>query len=242
MPRQFFFLLAISLAAENSFGAQGGGGLGVDVALPGLDAGAFRCMKEKAGLDWTVFRAFHSFGAFDNSSLVNLELSQKAGIKTTDVYMFPCRGKDARAQVKELMAGLANAVFTTVWLDVEENPSTGCSWKPSDGEDPGTVAKGNCQFLETLISALTRTGTVVGVYSSHYEWNQTVGLSCTAASSMPLWYSHYDKKSDCTDFEQLPFGGWTRAFAKQFDDNVGGNPALNECIGEKVPADIDVLC
>ena len=83
---------------------------------------------------------------------------------------------------------------------------------------------------------------MVGVYSSHYERNQTVGLSCTAASSMPLWYSHYDKKSDCTDFEQLPFGGWTRAFAKQFDDNVGGNPALNECIDEKVPADIDVLC
>ena len=44
-----------------------------------------------------------------------------AGVPTVDAYMFPCRGKPAASQTSELIAALANASFTTVWLDVEAN-------------------------------------------------------------------------------------------------------------------------
>ena len=238
----FVLYVALCCAVGDAVGGRGSGGLGVDIAHVGLNTSAFQCMKDTAGLDWAVFRAFHSFGSFDNSSLINLDLSQKAGIHKTDVYMFPCRGKDAATQVKELTEGLSNAMFSTVWIDVEENPSTGCSWNPTQENLTISAANDNCKFLDTLVNAITDTGTAVGIYSSHYEWNRTVGLSCTVASALPLWYSHYDRQNDCTDFQQLPFGGWTHAFAKQFDDNVGGNLALNACIATKVAADIDVLC
>ena len=213
----------------------------MDIALPGVDTKTWMCMKEEAGLDWAVISAFHSFGAFDNTSLVNLETAQKADIEMTDVYMFPCRGKDPNVQVAALTRGLANATFGTVWIDVEENPSTGCSWK-SEGIDASGLAQGNCQFLDSLITGLKNAGLRVGIYSSHYEWNQTVGLSCTVANSIPLWYSHYDKTMDCTDYEKLPFGGWDTFAPKQFDDNLKSNQALSKCVDGQVPADIDVLC
>jgi hypothetical protein len=42
-------------------------------------------------------RGYCSFGGLDHNGAQNLKNSQKVGL-TTDVYMFPCRGKSATTQ------------------------------------------------------------------------------------------------------------------------------------------------
>lgn len=57
----------------------------------------FQCLKE-AGYTFVVPRAFHSYGSIDLNAVPNLNNARGVGLKT-DVYMFPCRGKNPTAQV-----------------------------------------------------------------------------------------------------------------------------------------------
>jgi hypothetical protein len=54
--------------------------------------------------------------------------------------MFPCRGKNATVQANDLVnflnamkAGSEKSTYEyqtgMIWLDIETNPSSGCSWK-----------------------------------------------------------------------------------------------------------------
>ena len=57
----------------------------VSESLSGIDistsctADDFSCFHS-AGIDFIIARAWHSYGAFDNSSLINLARAQSAGI------------------------------------------------------------------------------------------------------------------------------------------------------------------
>jgi len=57
----------------------------------------FSCMKN-LGYEHVIIRAYHSYGAIDLDAPDNILQSNKAGL-STDVYMFPCRGKNATTQV-----------------------------------------------------------------------------------------------------------------------------------------------
>ena len=48
-----------------------------------------------------------------------------------------------------------------------------------------------------------------GIYSSHYSWQDIVGVDWSYAADMglPLWYAHYDDAKTLSDFKA--FGGWT---------------------------------
>ena len=52
----------------------------------------------KNGIDQSIIRAYHSYGKIDLDAKNNIFYSNKAGL-ATDVYMFPCRGKNATSQV-----------------------------------------------------------------------------------------------------------------------------------------------
>ena len=224
-----------SLPLRNNIDNEYKIGLGIDIS-DALKQDDWKCLKTNSDLSWAVVRAYHSFGAFDNSSLTNLKNANDAGIENVDVYMFPCSGKDPTMQVKDLLSKLKDSNFQTVWLDIEENPSPGCSWSMQSNES-------NCQFVEKLFNEVTQAGAAVGIYSSHYEWTKIMGEDCKSANHLPLWYAHYDKENNCDDFSRSPsFGGWTKAFAKQFNDNVVGEKSIDACIDGRVPADIDVLC
>lgn len=116
----------------------------------------YTCLKQQ-GYDRSIIRAYHSYGAIDLDAPNNIKLSNAAGL-ATDVYMFPCRGKNATLQANQLVDFLNSiksqsqqSVFEyqtgTIWLDIETNPSGGCSWKI------GTPAT-NCDFIQELIKAL----------------------------------------------------------------------------------------
>jgi GH25 family lysozyme M1 (1,4-beta-N-acetylmuramidase) len=77
--------------------------------------------------------------------------------------MFPCRGKAASTQVAEMMNAISASLYGKVWLDIETNPSTGCSWSGHD-------AASNCNFMTELANAIKAKGKNVGIYSSMYMW------------------------------------------------------------------------
>jgi len=61
----------------------------------------YTCLKQQ-GYDRAIIRAYHSYGAIDLDATNNIKLSNAAGL-ATDVYMFPCRGKNATMQVNQLV-------------------------------------------------------------------------------------------------------------------------------------------
>ena len=182
---------------------------GIDIAVA-ASAAQWNCFAA-AGVTWTVTRAWHSYGALDANAVANLANAAAAGISNSDVYLFPCRGKDPREQVSDLLVGLSNSSFHRVWLDIEKNPSHGCQWTHYAPDE-------NCKFLRSMLSTLSQAGVPLGVYSSHHSWNGTVGGDCALLregedEELPLWYPHYDRDaSTCADF--LTFGGWKQPYAK----------------------------
>jgi hypothetical protein len=57
----------------------------------------YTCLKA-AGKDLAIIRAYHSYGAVDTDAPNNIKQSNFAGL-LTDVYFFPCRGKNATTQM-----------------------------------------------------------------------------------------------------------------------------------------------
>ncbi len=183
---------------------------GVDIASA-TSAATFTCLKN-AGNTFAIIRAYRSFGSLDPNANTNLANARTAGL-STDVYMFPCRGKNATTQVNELISGVSSNLYSTIWIDMETNPSTGCSWS---GHDATT----NCNFLTETINAIKAKGKTPGIYSSAVQWQGIFGstTACSSHGSVPLWYAHYDNVQAFSDFKA--FGGWTTPKMKQFAGDV----------------------
>jgi len=62
----------------------------------------YTCMKN-SGFSFSIPRAWCSFGGADVNGPQNVKNAQAAGIQYVDIYMFPCRSKDAATQVNELV-------------------------------------------------------------------------------------------------------------------------------------------
>ena len=138
------------------------------------------------------------------------------------------------ATVHSLPAGSYGAI----WLDIEMNPSRthathqNCSWATHD-------APSNCEYVRMLADAISAHNVEVGIYSSHHSWLPIVGANCTAMRDLPLWYPHYDRISaGCDDYDDHPFGGWTRPRWKQYTDKAG-TTAIAAC---GVSLDTSVRC
>jgi hypothetical protein len=52
------------------------------------------------GVEFSIVRAWHSYGAFDTNAVPSIQKARQAGIPNVDVYLFPCRGKPAADQAK----------------------------------------------------------------------------------------------------------------------------------------------
>lgn len=53
---------------------------------------------KSAGYEFVIIRGFCSYGAPDHNAVQGLKNAKAAGL-STDIYMFPCRGKNAKTQV-----------------------------------------------------------------------------------------------------------------------------------------------
>jgi hypothetical protein len=183
--------------------------LGVDVSQL-FSTATYQCMKN-SGYIFAIIRGYYSYGAVDVHVVQNLQNARAAGM-ITDIYMFPCRGKSASAQVDQMMAGISASLYGMVWIDVESNPSTGCAW--------GTNYASNCEFLTETVNRIKSHGKVPAIYASAYQWQTIMGSrsACPGVASQQLWYAHYDGSPSFGDFSS--FGGWGKPNIKQFQGDV----------------------
>jgi len=89
--------------------------LGVDVSQL-FPTSAYQCLKSN-GYGFVIPRGYCSYGGVDHNAVQSLTNAKAAGM-ITDVYMFPCRGKSASAQVDEMMAAIPANLYGMVWLDI----------------------------------------------------------------------------------------------------------------------------
>lgn len=169
----------------------------------------FKCMMSTHNISFVVMRGYRSFASPDPNVKAVLKAAQDAGIKVTDVYLFPCRGKSPIDQANEAVDYLSTATYGTIWIDVETNTSPGCSWTSSTAAD-------NCNFIDQLVTHLEQRGKKVGIYASAHMWQSIMGSTsaCQNFKNLPLWYAHYDSVQAFSDFST--FGGWTKPYAKQY--------------------------
>ena len=186
--------------------------LGVDVSsTPPIDA--LKCLRDE-GRTFIIGRAWKSYGAFDSNVLQTIKNSEAAGFSQSEigVYMFPCfsQEKSAESQIRDMVAGLGDAHYSSIWLDMETNPSPGCGWSQDFNL--------NCQFTIQLVNAAKASAPnkKIGIYASNYMWRQIMGGAdkCFQFNQLPLWYAHYDMVPAFTDFSS--FGGWATPYIKQY--------------------------
>ena len=89
--------------------------LGVDVSQL-FSTSTYQCMKNN-GYTFAIIRGYCSYGGVDANIISNLNNARAAGL-ITDIYMFPCRGKSASAQVDQMMSAISSNLYGMVWLDI----------------------------------------------------------------------------------------------------------------------------
>ena len=184
--------------------------LGVDVSQL-FTTSTYQCMKSN-GFVFAILRGYCSYGGVDSHAVQGLQNAKAAGM-ITDIYMFPSRGKSATAQVDEMMAAIPGNLYGMVWIDIESNPSSGCSWSGHD-------AASNCQFVTDIIARIKAKGKTPGIYANAYQWQNIFGSrsACTSVGGTQLWYAHYDNNPSFSDWAS--FAGWSKPNIKQYQGDV----------------------
>ena len=88
---------------------------GIDISRL-YNQSVYECFK-KDGFSFAIPRAFHSYGAVDANAIQNLKNAKAAGL-STDVYLFPCKGKSATAQANEMISGIPTNLYGMIWIDI----------------------------------------------------------------------------------------------------------------------------
>lgn len=112
-----------------------------------------------------------------------------------------------------MFAAISTNLWGMVWIDVETNPSPGCSWSGHD-------ANSNCQFVADILNRVRAKGKTPGIYATRYMWQSIFGSfsACPSVASAQLWYAHYDGSPSFSDFSS--FGGWGKPNIKQFQGDT----------------------
>ena len=189
---------------------------GFDFASPFTDT-QLSCLKTQANFSFGIVRAHHSNGGVDTNAPGMIKKMRALGFSSVMAYLFPCttfnEGHGPAEQVRHTVAYLQEqgAVPDRIWFDLEWNPYTPpCDWKAHN-------ASYNCDFVRGLVAAAANSSVPFGVYAGKNFWDEYMP-SCTAASSLPLWYAAYDGRKSFGDFQ--PYGGWSLPSIKQYNDKL----------------------
>jgi len=188
--------------------------LGVDMSsdiCSSMQQSDWDCLVQ-SGYTFAIIQAF-SGGYGQNPNIAScVSMAWAAGMNHVDMYMFmcpQCSGNSPPASAVQQLISTASSQgiqYGQIWFDVEQ--CSGC-WNSDDDS--------NCEFVGEAVSAAQGAGASVGIYSSLYEWQSTVG-DCANFSDLPLWYAHYDDDAGFDDEADYQFGGWTTPAMKQFND------------------------
>ena len=176
------------------------------------------------GFTRTIFRGYEEAcsqgGRVDPTFLPSYKNAQAAGYKDFDTYFFPCTGSGNKCKPYEEQVGeLINTIkknkmdIRRVWIDFE---------KDSVCNSFNFGASGNLAEAKKIIDAVRGTGYDFGIYSSAGEWASIFGSkNVVLAPDVPLWFAKYDNVESLN--LPTPFGGWTKADAKQYTDKSASN-------------------
>ncbi|KAJ2975007.1 hypothetical protein NQ176_g5758 [Zarea fungicola] len=140
---------------------------------------------------------------------------QAAGYKDFDAYFFPCTGsgnkcKPYNQQIAELLSIIKenHMAIRRIWIDIEtDKVCNPFNWG----------AQGNIAEAKKVIAAVRDTKYDFGIYTSPTQWVNIFGSRAVSlASDVPLWFAKFDNV-ETLDLA-TPFGGWTKADAKQYTD------------------------
>ena len=207
---------------------------GVDMSLVQCQtatASSWQCLKN-SGFDFGMFSPFHFLtptaiievwnGGYQYNEKIRecVGNARAAGFKYIDLYAFMCpncRNNYPAANAIDTMLSKLNeqsVEYGQLWLDIEQ--CNGC-WFDQLSQNAHYV-KNASAAAEEFFSREGK-GHKVGIYSSVYEWSQTVGSSTNGLSNLQLWYAHYDDTPSFSDSWAYTFGGWTKPAIKQYYDH-----------------------
>jgi len=177
---------------------------GVDVSSP-ISRAAWDCLKSSQGVSFGVVRTYESVGRVDPNARTTIANAIAANISVVDAYLFPCVScGNPAGQVDATVAALKDLKTDTLWFDIEIY-----RW--------GSQTT-NRNFITGLIDRGKTLNVKMGIYTNLNNWASIVGASWNGASSLPLWYAHYDNSPNFGDFRA--FGGWTKPAIKQYRGNL----------------------
>lgn len=192
-----------------------GSALGVDVS-EAWSIEDWNCLHHNYSIDFMVTRAWRESygGEFDNTSIINIQNAQQVGIKYTDIYLFPCRSTDAVEQMTQLIGNMSeyNLWYGMIWLDIEQENDGSCNWSDYNQQE-------NCKYIHQLADTGIKLGQNIGIYSGHHGWGAVFNSNYSACPSVniyPLWFAHWDNKTDFNDYSNLKIGGWNLPSFKQY--------------------------
>ncbi|MCJ1360024.1 MAG: hypothetical protein MMC33_010027 [Icmadophila ericetorum] len=192
-----------------------------DISEP-QSSGFWSCAKS-SGYSKAVIRIYEQAcgvgGEVDTNFLTSYKAARAAGITVIDGYMFPCTGtqptgvacKSPTTQINELLSYLSSNSIDVeyLWFDIEPTSGACNAW------NLGSTA--NLNLANQWISALKATGLNWGVYANGNQWSGIFpSRSTNIASSLPLWAVQDDGEPGVSTVDTF-MGGWTTAFAKQYD-------------------------
>lgn len=115
-------------------------------------------------------------------------------------------------QLRELLDTISAQKLSIrrIWLDIETD-------KVCSPFDYG--AQGNIAEVRKLVAAFREAKHDWGVYTSPTQWQTIFGSKgVELAKDVPLWFAKFDNV-ETLDLK-TPFGGWTKADAKQYTDQL----------------------
>ncbi|MCJ1472475.1 hypothetical protein MMC13_001123 [Lambiella insularis] len=182
------------------------------------------------------FQACGEGGAVDTNLLTSYKAARAAGITNIDSYAFFCTGtqptgvacKSPATQISEYEDYITSNKLELghLWFDVE--PASGeCNAFNLGGTANEALAK---EFTAIMDKSTHKWG----IYGNGNTWSPMFpSRSTDIGSNLPLWAVQVDDKPDVGTVTTF-MGGWTKAFAKQYDNGV------KECSGAN-PIDLDTF-
>lgn len=211
-------VLACCCTALRRVEQKGGGAFGVDISLQTCESGVsidtWKCLVNQ-GFSFAIIEAWNGGYQFNKNISKCVNDAWSVGMRHVDVYAFMCpncRGNNPpQTAVDTLVEGLSNVRFGQLWFDIEQ--CDGC-WNDYAS---------NVNYVQQLVNrGVAHLGSSrVGLYSSSYEWQITMGGS-KDFSHLPLWYAHYDNDPSFSDRWAFTFGGWSQPSIKQYNDHGSG--------------------
>jgi hypothetical protein len=97
-----------------------------------------------------------AFDEIDKEEMAELQRKLESGELTPESDFFTWR---KAMRLDEPSEGPYGLNYGMIWIDVEDNPSSGCSWDAYSDQS-------NCDFVNELINAIKAQGRVPGLYTS----------------------------------------------------------------------------